>query len=87
MARENVEIMSISPNTPCLPVEASAPGKTILHGEHSVVYGKFAIAASLDLRTTVKIEQGQAETITFQFRNINFIQSYPIKVITLVSLI
>ena len=36
-------------------LRVSAPGKVILHGEHSVVYGKTALAVSVDLRTTVKI--------------------------------
>ena len=36
-------------------VTASAPAKVILHGEHSVVYGKLALAASIDLRTRVTI--------------------------------
>ena len=36
-------------------ITASAPAKVILHGEHSVVYGKLALAASLDLRTKVTI--------------------------------
>lgn len=37
-------------------VTASAPAKVILHGEHSVVYGKLALAASIDLRTKVVIK-------------------------------
>ncbi|XP_018366886.1 PREDICTED: mevalonate kinase-like [Trachymyrmex cornetzi] len=35
----------------------SAPGKIILFGEHAVVYGKTAVATSLNLRTTVKFTE------------------------------
>lgn len=34
-------------------IEASAPGKLILTGEHAVVHGKLAVAGALDLRTHV----------------------------------
>ncbi len=38
-------------------VTASAPGKTILFGEHAVVYGKPAIAAAVDRRAYVSIKK------------------------------
>ncbi|CAG9857769.1 unnamed protein product [Phyllotreta striolata] len=43
-----------------LPIAVSAPGKVILHGEHSVVYGKLAVAGSLDLRTAVRLIENDA---------------------------
>ncbi|KAL9667664.1 hypothetical protein QQ045_002027 [Rhodiola kirilowii] len=36
-------------------VRARAPGKTILSGEHGVIHGYAAIAASIDLYTYVSL--------------------------------
>ncbi len=45
-------------------IEASAPGKVILFGEHFVVKGKPAIALALDLRVNVKVDNASTNTIT-----------------------
>lgn len=36
-------------------VKARAPGKIILAGEHAVVHGSTAVAASVDLYTTASV--------------------------------
>lgn len=37
--------------------QVSAPGKIILFGEHSVVYGKTALTASLNVRTQLELQE------------------------------
>ena len=51
-------------------VAVSAPSKLILHGEHAVVYGKTALAGSLDLRTRMRICSEADEVIEVDFPDI-----------------
>jgi len=44
-------------------LEASAPAKAILFGEHAVVYGKPAIAVSLDRRMTIIVKPGKESRV------------------------
>ncbi|XP_044762890.1 mevalonate kinase-like isoform X2 [Coccinella septempunctata] len=61
----------------------SAPGKVILHGEHSVVYGKLALAASLGLRTSGTLRElentDDASVIEVHFPDINLHYSFDFK--------
>lgn len=54
---------------------ASAPGKTILFGEHAVVFGKPAIAVAVDKRAIITITKGKATKskgiTTFQSPDLN----------------
>ncbi len=56
-------------------VTVSAPSKLILHGEHSVVYDKTALAGSLDLRTRMRIAS-KKDVIEVDFPDIGIRQSW-----------
>ncbi|MCQ2972066.1 MAG: mevalonate kinase [archaeon] len=51
---------------------ASAPAKTILFGEHSVVYNEPAIAGALDKRATVKIETAKSDETILKSYDLDF---------------
>ncbi|XP_045126422.1 mevalonate kinase-like [Portunus trituberculatus] len=59
-------------------VSVSAPGKVILHGEHSVVYGRRAVALSLDLRTTLTLTPGGAR-LELDLPEVEIQQAWPLQ--------
>lgn len=59
-------------------VSVSAPGKVILHGEHSVVYGRRAVALSLDLRTTLTLTPGGTH-LTLDLPEVDIQESWPLQ--------
>ncbi|KPI99015.1 Mevalonate kinase [Papilio xuthus] len=63
-------------------LEVSAPGKIILHGEHSVMYGKTALAVSLGVRSTVVLRQQEptgCPVVHVIFPNIDLDELLPLK--------
>ena len=53
-------------------VIASAPGKTILFGEHSVVYSEPAIAAAVNKRATIRIETSKNNKTMLKSKDLGF---------------
>lgn len=56
---------------------ASAPGKTIIHGEHAVVYGKAAVAASVNLRTRVTCCEHES-LVVLEAPDLDFVEAWPV---------
>ncbi|XP_072035264.1 mevalonate kinase-like [Amphiura filiformis] len=54
----------------------SAPGKVILHGEHAVVYGKTALATSLNLRTFLRLKPTADGKVTLRLPDIDLNQTW-----------
>jgi len=60
-------------------VSVSAPSKVILHGEHAVVYGKTAVAASLGLRTSMTIKPQLGKQVVVDFPDLGLHDSWPLE--------
>ncbi|KAL3222893.1 hypothetical protein MRX96_028324 [Rhipicephalus microplus] len=58
-------------------ITASAPGKTIIHGEHAVVYGKAAVAASVNLRTRVTCCDHDS-FVVLEAPDLDFVEAWPV---------
>ncbi|XP_058231693.1 mevalonate kinase-like [Hemibagrus wyckioides] len=59
----------------------SAPGKSILHGEHAVVHGKVALAVSLNLRTYLRLRVTSSSEVSVSLPNIDTFLCWNISVL------
>ncbi|KAK4646308.1 Mevalonate kinase [Podospora bellae-mahoneyi] len=76
--RDRMQRKKSSPMMPSFMV--SAPGKVIVFGEHAVVHGKAAIAASIALRSYLLVTSlsKSRKTVTLKFPDIDFDHSWRI---------
>jgi len=56
----------------------TAPGKVILYGEHAVVFGKTALAVSIDLRTKLHLKE-TGDSLSVNFPDLNKVYSWKLE--------
>lgn len=59
--------------------EVTAPGKVILHGEHSVVYGKPAIAGVIGLKNRLNFQEMDTTEILIKCDKLELTKSFPVE--------